>query len=95
MNSEFQNLNDNGVNDSDIRFVALVAAPEGIKRVNEIHSSVTIYVGALDRQLNEHAYIVLGLGDAGDHLYGANNFDYPIKYNQYKLERDIGNACHQ
>ena len=64
-------LNDHGINDSDIRFMALVAAPEGIKRVNERHSSVTIYVGALDRQLNEHAYILPGLGDAGDRLYGT------------------------
>ena len=64
-------LNDHGINDSDIRFMALLAAPEGIKRVNERHSSVTIYVGALDRQLNEHAYILPGLGDAGDRLYGT------------------------
>ena len=64
-------LNDHGINDNDIRFMALVAAPEGIKRVNERHSSVTIYVGALDRQLNEHAYILPGLGDAGDRLYGT------------------------
>ena len=64
-------LNDHGVNDSDIRFMALVAAPEGIRRVNERHSSVTIYVGSLDRQLNDHAYILPGLGDAGDRLYGT------------------------
>ena len=64
-------LNDHGVNDSDIRFMALVAAPEGISRVNEKHSSVTIYVGSLDRQLNDHAYILPGLGDAGDRLYGT------------------------
>ena len=64
-------LNDHGVNDSDIRFMALVAAPEGIRRVNDRHSSVTIYVGSLDRQLNDHAYILPGLGDAGDRLYGT------------------------
>ena len=64
-------LNDHGVNDRDIRFMALVAAPEGIRRVNEKHSSVTIYVGSLDRQLNDHAYILPGLGDAGDRLYGT------------------------
>jgi len=64
-------LNNHGVNDSDIRFMALVAAPEGIRRVNERHSSVTIYVGSLDRQLNDHAYILPGLGDAGDRLYGT------------------------
>ena len=64
-------LNDHGINDSDIRFMALVAAPEGITRVYERHSSVTIYVGALDRQLNELAYILPGLGDAGDRLYGT------------------------
>jgi len=64
-------LNNHGVNDSDIRFMALVAAPEGIRRVNEKHSSVTIYVGSLDRQLNDHAYILPGLGDAGDRLYGT------------------------
>jgi len=64
-------LNSHGVTDDEIRFMALVASPEGIKCLHERHSSVSIYVAALDRKLDDHAYIVPGLGDAGDRLYGT------------------------
>ena len=48
-----------------------MAAPEGIKKVRENHKDVTIYTAAIDEGLNEHAYIVPGLGDAGDRLFGT------------------------
>lgn len=54
-----------------IKLVCLIAAPEGIRAVNETYPEVEIFVGAVDRCLNEHAYIVPGLGDAGDRLYGT------------------------
>ncbi len=54
-----------------IRMVNLVAAPEGIKAVTEAHPDVDIYVAACDEKLNDHAYIVPGLGDAGDRLFGT------------------------
>ena len=56
---------------SRIRLVNLIAAPEGIKRVQADHPDVDIYVAALDQRLNEHGYIVPGLGDAGDRLFGT------------------------
>ncbi|KAF1030261.1 MAG: Uracil phosphoribosyltransferase [Burkholderia plantarii] len=56
-----------------IRFLALVAAPEGIQVVQDAHPDVKIYVASLDSHLNEHAYIVPGLGDAGDRLFGTKN----------------------
>ena len=55
----------------NIRFMCLVAAPEGVARVQADHPDVDIYAGALDERLNEHAYIVPGLGDAGDRLFGT------------------------
>ena len=55
----------------NIRFMCLVAAPEGVKAVQEAHPDVDIYTAALDECLNEHAYIVPGLGDAGDHIFGT------------------------
>jgi uracil phosphoribosyltransferase len=55
----------------DIRLMCLVAAPEGIKLVQEDHPDVDIFVGAIDECLNEHAYIVPGLGDAGDRIFGT------------------------
>ena len=64
-------LNQRGVADENIRFMALVAAPEGVKRITDSHPKVAIYVAALDEMLNEHAYIVPGLGDAGDRLFGT------------------------
>ncbi len=55
----------------DIRLLNLVAAPEGVKKVQEDHPDVDIYVAALDEKLNENCYIVPGLGDAGDRLFGT------------------------
>lgn len=54
-----------------IRFMALVAAPEGVRRMLEDHPDVQVYTAALDRQLNELGYILPGLGDAGDRLFGT------------------------
>ena len=51
--------------------MCLVAAPEGVKVLNEEHPDVPIYVAALDEKLNEHGYIVPGLGDAGDRIFGT------------------------
>lgn len=55
----------------DITFMCLIAAPEGIKLLSESHPDVDIYIAAKDDHLNENAYIVPGLGDAGDRLYGT------------------------
>ena len=55
----------------DIVFMCLIAAPEGIKALQEVHPDVDIYIAAKDERLNENAYIVPGLGDAGDRLYGT------------------------
>jgi uracil phosphoribosyltransferase len=54
-----------------IRFMCLVAAPEGVRAVQAMHPDVDIYAAALDDCLNEHAYIVPGLGDAGDRIFGT------------------------
>ena len=54
-----------------IRFLCLVAAPEGVRRLAEKHGDVTVYCAALDRELNEQGYILPGLGDAGDRLFGT------------------------
>ena len=54
-----------------IRLMCLIAAPEGVKRVQEDHPDVDIYVAQMDDHLNEHGYIVPGLGDAGDRLFGT------------------------
>ena len=54
-----------------IRFVCLLAAPEGLKNFHASHPDVPVYTAAIDRQLNEHGYIVPGLGDAGDRLFGT------------------------
>ena len=56
-----------------IRFLCLVAAPEGVQRMLESHPSVPIYTAALDRQLNAQGYILPGLGDAGDRLFGTRS----------------------
>ncbi len=58
-------------NCKNIRLVNLIAAPEGIRRVQQDHPDVDIYVAACDERLNEHGYIVPGLGDAGDRLFGT------------------------
>ena len=55
----------------EIRFVCLLAAPEGIKRLREAHPEVTIWTAAIDSHLNDHGYIVPGLGDAGDRMFGT------------------------
>lgn len=55
----------------NIKFMCLIAAPEGIKALQEAHDDVDIYIAMLDEKLNEHAYIVPGLGDAGDRLFGT------------------------
>lgn len=54
-----------------IRLLNLVGAPEGIAKVQEAHPDVDIYIAAIDEKLNEHAYIVPGLGDAGDRIFGT------------------------
>lgn len=54
-----------------IRLVCLIAAPEGIKNVQDRHPDVDIYVAAVDERLNSHGYIIPGLGDAGDRLFGT------------------------
>jgi len=54
-----------------IKLVNLVAAPEGIEEVHKYHPDVDIYVAAIDEKLNDHGYIVPGLGDAGDRLFGT------------------------
>jgi len=64
-------LNENGVTDSAIRFLALVGAPEGVQVLQDTHPDVPVYVAALDEKLNDKAYIVPGLGDAGDRLFGT------------------------
>lgn len=56
---------------TDIRLMCLVAAPEGVKKVQADHPDVDIFVAAVDEKLNDHAYIVPGLGDAGDRLFGT------------------------
>ena len=55
----------------NIRLVCLISAPEGIKLVQNAHPDVDIYVGSIDEKLNDHGYIVPGLGDAGDRLFGT------------------------
>lgn len=55
----------------DITFMCLIAAPEGIKALSEAHPDVDVYIAAKDERLNENAYILPGLGDAGDRLYGT------------------------
>lgn len=56
---------------TEIKFVCLLAAPEGIDAFAAAHPDVPIYTAAIDRQLNDHAYIMPGLGDAGDRMYGT------------------------
>jgi uracil phosphoribosyltransferase len=62
-------LRDHGV--KDIVFMCLLAAPEGVERLRKAHPDVPIFTAALDRQLNEKGYILPGLGDAGDRIYGT------------------------
>ena len=60
-----------GRNVKDIRFVCLLAAPEGIERLEKAHPDVAIWTAAIDEKLNDHGYIVPGLGDAGDRMFGT------------------------
>ncbi len=55
----------------NIHFMCIIAAPEGVERMKREHPDVDIYIGALDEKLNEHGYIVPGLGDAGDRIFGT------------------------
>ena len=64
-----QMLKDKGV--KHIRFMCILAAPEGVKKMQEAHPDVDMYIGALDDHLNDHGYIVPGLGDAGDRIFGT------------------------
>ena len=64
-----QLLKDKGV--KNIRFMCIIAAPEGVERMKAAHTDVDLYIGALDDHLNEHKYIVPGLGDAGDRIFGT------------------------
>lgn len=66
-----QVLRSRGIAEEQIRFMALVAAPEGVSVFHAAHPNVKLYIAALDSHLNEHAYIVPGLGDAGDRLFGT------------------------
>ena len=54
-----------------IKFCCLIAAPQGLKALQEAHPDVDIFIAAMDKELNDHAYIVPGLGDAGDRLFGT------------------------
>jgi uracil phosphoribosyltransferase len=56
---------------SNIKFMCLIAAPEGVERLHRDHPDVPIFCAALDEKLNDHAYIIPGLGDAGDRLFGT------------------------
>ena len=56
---------------ADIKLACLLAAPEGVARMAEAHPDVTVYTAAVDRELNDHGYILPGLGDAGDRIYGT------------------------
>ena len=55
----------------NIHFMCIIAAPEGVERMKKEHPDVDIYIGSLDEKLNEHGYIVPGLGDAGDRIFGT------------------------
>ena len=59
------------VTDPKIHFMCIIASPEGIEKMHEVHPDVDVFVGALDDHLNEHGYIVPGLGDAGDRIFGT------------------------
>ena len=64
-----QMLKDKGV--KRIRFMCIIAAPEGVEAMKKAHPDVDLYIGALDDHLNDHGYIVPGLGDAGDRIFGT------------------------
>lgn len=64
-----QMLKDKGC--KNIHFMCIIAAPEGVAKMQEMHPDVDMYIGSLDEKLNEHGYIVPGLGDAGDRIFGT------------------------
>lgn len=64
-----QMLKDKGC--KNIHFMCIIAAPEGVERMKQVHPDVDMYIGALDEKLNDHGYIVPGLGDAGDRIFGT------------------------
>ena len=64
-----QMLKDKGC--KKIHFMCIIAAPEGVEKMKEVHPDVDMYIGALDEKLNDHGYIVPGLGDAGDRIFGT------------------------
>ncbi len=64
-------LNSHGVSDEKIRLLVLVASPEGVRVLEQTHPDVAVYTASLDEKLNDKAYIVPGLGDAGDRLFGT------------------------
>ena len=64
-----QMLKDKGC--KKIHLMCVIAAPEGIEKMKESHPDVDMYIGALDEKLNDHGYIVPGLGDAGDRIFGT------------------------
>lgn len=55
----------------NIKFLCLIASPEGVKKVSETHPDIDVYTAALDNHLNDHGYIIPGLGDAGDRIFGT------------------------
>lgn len=64
-----QMLKEKGV--KNIHFMCIIASPEGVERLQKEHPDVDIYIAALDEKLNDHGYIVPGLGDAGDRIFGT------------------------
>jgi uracil phosphoribosyltransferase len=54
-----------------IKFLCIISCPEGIERIRKVHPDVRIYTASVDEKLNDHAYILPGLGDAGDRLFGT------------------------
>ena len=59
------------VGGKQIKFMCIIAAPEGVEKLHKAHPDVQIYIGHLDRELNADAYICPGLGDAGDRIFGT------------------------
>jgi uracil phosphoribosyltransferase len=60
-----------GISESNITLACIIAAPEGIAAVTQLYPDIKIFTGAIDERLNENAYIVPGLGDAGDRVFGT------------------------
>jgi uracil phosphoribosyltransferase len=56
---------------TDIKFLCLIAAPIGLKTFHAAHPDVAVYTAAIDRELNDHGYILPGIGDAGDRIFGT------------------------